>query len=164
MTIPPRLSSTRLAFYIAFIVTLAVWAGGGVFDTISSHPAWYADPVAYTRTHAEPAGTVNPWPFTTAALALTTLAALAAFARYRGPGRREVLLVLGGTFLILVVTGLYFVPTLIKLANPEALTDAQITSMSLLWMRLNVIRIAVLLALLTYSLVALIRLVRPRAN
>ncbi len=73
------------------------------------------------------------------------------------------LLVLVSTFLILVVTALYFVPTLIKLANHEALTDAQITSMSLLWMRLNGVRIVVLLALLTYSLVGLIRLVRPRA-
>jgi Domain of unknown function (DUF1772) len=157
------LTNTRLSLYIAFIVALAVWTGGGVFETISSHPAWYADPVAYTRTHAAPEGTVNPWPSTTAFLALSTLAALGAFVRYREAGRREVLLVLGATFLILVVTALYFVPTLFKLADHKALTDAQITSMSLLWMRLNMVRIVVLLALLTCSLVGLIRLVRPRA-
>ena len=157
------LTKTRLSLYIVFIVALAVWTGGGVFDSISGHPAWYADPVKYTRTYAMPEGTVNPWPFTTAAIALTTLAALAAFVRYHGPGRREVLLVLGGTLVILVATALYFVPTLIKLANHEALTDAQITSMSLLWMRLNVVRIVVLLALLAYSLVSLTRLERPRA-
>lgn len=156
-------TKTRLSLYIVFIVALAVWVGGGVFDSISSHPAWYADPVKYTRAYAPPEGTVNPWPFTTAFLALSTLAALGAFARYRGAGRREVLLVLGVTFLILVVTALYFVPTLIKLADHQALTDAQITSMSRMWMRLNGVRILVLLALLIYSQVGLIRLVRPRA-
>jgi hypothetical protein len=156
-------TNSRLSLYIAFIVALAVWAGGGVFDTISSHSAWYVDPVTYTRTSAVPEGTVNPWPFTTAALALSTLVALAAFARYRGAGRREVLLVLGGTLLILVATAFYFVPTLIELGNHEALTDAQITEMSRMWMRLNVVRIVLLLALLTYSLVGLIRLVRPRS-
>lgn len=157
-------TTTRLALYIAFIVTLAVWAGSGVFDSISSHPAWYADPATYIRTYTAPAGTVNPWPFTTAVLALATLVNLAAFARYRGVGRREVLLVLGGTFLILFATAFYFVPTLFKLASPEALTDAQITAMSRTWMQLNVIRIVALLALLTYSQVGLIRLVRPSSQ
>lgn len=164
MPIAQSLSSTRLAFYIAFIVALAVWTGSGVFESIRSHPTWYADPVAYTRTYTEPAGTVNPWPALTIVLLLTTLAALLAFLRYRGPGRREVLLVLVSTLLILVATGQYFVPTLIKLGNPEALADAQIIAMSRMWMRLNGIRIAALLALLTYSQVGLVRLVRPRAN
>jgi hypothetical protein len=110
-------------------------------------------------TYTAPEGTVNPWPFTTAALALSTLAALTVFARYRGPGRREVLLVLVGTLLILVMTAFYFVPTLIKLGNHEALTDGQITAMSRTWMQLSVARIASLIALLTFSQVGLIRLV-----
>lgn len=29
-------TKARLSFFIAFIVSLAVWVGGGVFDSISS--------------------------------------------------------------------------------------------------------------------------------
>lgn len=154
------LTSPKLAIYITFLVSLAVWVGGGVFDTLSGHPAWYANPVAFIRRPPYPEGMVNPWPFTTAILALCTLAALAAFARYRGAGRREVLIVLTGTIMVLIATGVYFVPTLVRLADHATLTDAQITSMSYRWMLLNVIRIVLLLGLLAYSLVSLLHLAR----
>lgn len=49
-------TKARLSFFIAFIVSLAVWVGGGVFDSISSHPVWYANPVSYIRTYAAPEG------------------------------------------------------------------------------------------------------------
>lgn len=156
------LSRTRATIFIAFLLALAVWVGGGVFDSISSHPAWSADPVRYIRNSAMPEGTVNPWPFTTAVLALCTLAGLAAFARYRGPGRRHALVVLAGVFAVLVVTGVYFVPTLVGLANHAALSDAQITSMSLTWIRLNVVRILLLLALFAYALAGLLRMGQAR--
>jgi hypothetical protein len=151
----------KLAVYIAFLMTLAVWVGAGVHDSISSHPGWYARPVSYVRdgrTVTIPEGGVNPWPFTTAAVAFCTLTALAAFVRHRGPGRREVLRVLTGTMTVLVATGVYFVPTLVKLGQPAALTDEQITAMSHTWMRLNVCRIVLVLALLAYGHVALVRL------
>lgn len=158
-------SRPKLAIYIAFLVALAVWLGGGVFDSISSHPAWYADPVAYVRAPAAgPEGMVNPWPFTTAALGLLTLIAIAAFARHRGAGRREVLTVLAGVFIILVATGVYFVPTLFRLEEHAKLSDAQIASMSLMWMRLNMIRILILLALFVYALIGLMRLAQPRLD
>jgi hypothetical protein len=157
-------SRTRVSLYIAFLVSLAVWVGGGVFDSISSHPAWHANPVAHVRTVTPPPGFVNPWPFTTAVVALLTLACMAAFARYRGDGRREVLLVLAGVFAILLATGLYFVPNLIRLEGHAALSDAQITSISLSWIRLNVARIIVVLGLLVYGLVGLMRLGAARAH
>ena len=106
---------------------------------------------------------LNPCPFTTMLLALCTLAGLAAFARYRGPGRREVLVVLASVFVILVATGVYFVPTLIRLGNHPALTDAQITSMSYTWMKLNIARNVVLQALIVYALIGLMRLAQARA-
>lgn len=153
-------STTKLALYIAFLLALAVWMGGGVFESIASHRAWYADPVGYTRAYAAPRGTVNPWPFTTAVLALCTLAALAAFARHRGPGRGEVLAVLATVLVVLAATGIYFVPTLFRLADHAALTDAQITSLSRTWIRLNVLRMALLLGVFAYALVGLVRLVK----
>lgn len=155
-------SNTRVSIFIAFLVALAVWFGGGVFDSLSGHPAWYADPVRVVRGSVVPEGYVNPWPLTTAVMALCTLAALAAFATYRGSGRREVLAAVLGIFAILVATGVYFVPTLMRLAQPAALSDAQITSMSLTWMRLNVIRLVLCIGLFTYGLVGLMRLAQAR--
>ncbi len=155
------MTKTRLGIYIAFLVTAAIWMGSGVFESIGSHAAWYSDPVGYTRALTQPAGTINPWPFTTAALGLCTLAALVAVARHRGSGRREALVSLGGVFVILLATGLYFVPNLIKLADHAALADSQIVEMSRTWIRLNLIRMVVLLALYVYGLVGLVRLSQP---
>jgi hypothetical protein len=159
-------SRTRISLYIAFLVALGIWSGSGVYDTIRSHPGWWSDPVAWVRAPVAPqeALSLNPWPFTTMLLALCTLAGLAAFARYRGLGRREVLVVLGSVFVILVATGLYFVPTLVRLGDHAALTDAQITSMSYRWMQLNLLRNVVLQALIVYGLVGLMRLAQARVG
>lgn len=155
---------TRISLYMAFILALGIWSGSGVYETLQSHPGWWADPVAWVRAPAGPqdAVSLNPWPFTTMLLALCTLAGLAVFARYRGPGRREVLVVLASVFVILVATGVYFVPTLVRLGNPAALTDAQITSLSYRWMQLNLLRNVVLQALIAYALVGLMRLAQAR--
>jgi hypothetical protein len=157
-------SRTRIGLFIAFLVALGIWSGSGVYDTIRGHPAWWSDPVAWVRTpmSAQEAMTLNPWPFTTMLLALCTLAGLAAFARYRGPGRQNALVVLGSVFLILVATGVYFVPTLIRLGNHAALTDAQITSMSYRWMQLNIARNVVLQALIVYGMMGLMRMAQAR--
>jgi hypothetical protein len=156
---------TRISLYVAFIVALGIWSGSGVYDTIHGHPGWWSDPVAWVRAPVAPrdALSLNPWPFTTMLLALCTLAGLGAFARYRGAGRREVLVVLTSVFVILVATGVYFVPTLYRLGNHAALTDAQITGMSYTWMRLNIARNVVLQALMVYALVGLMRLAQARA-
>jgi hypothetical protein len=155
------LSTPKLAVYLAFLLALAVWMGGGVFETIASAPAWSADPVRWVRTVVPPDGSVNPWPFTTAAMALTTLALLAAFARHRGPGRREAMVCGLVMLAVLVATGVYFVPTLMALAGHATLSDAEIVSMSHLWIRLNLARIALLLGLFVYALVGLARPSRP---
>lgn len=155
------LTTPKLTVYLLFITTLAIWLGGGVFDSLRTNLFWYLHPVASVRTVTEPEGQFNPWPLTTALLALTTLAGLSLFARYQGPGRRTVLGVLISTFLILLVTGLYFVPTLIKLAQPTQLSDAQIIGMSRTWVSLNLIRMALLLGIFFYALLGLMQLVRP---
>lgn len=151
----------RAAVYILFLVSLSIWVGGGVFDSISSHPAWHADPVAYVRGPAPPRGVVNPWPYTTGLLALATLMSLLVFVPARGPGRREVLVANGAVVLVLIATAVYFVPVLSQLAHPERLSDPQITSLSLMWIRLNVLRQVFLLGVLTYALIGLMRLSGP---
>lgn len=158
------LTRTRFVLYLTFIVTLAIWFGAAVHDSISGHPVWYPDPVAWVRAPMPPGpGTVNAWPFTTAALGLSTLAGLAAFARYRGDGRGQVLVILGVTLAVLVATGVYFVPTLGVLADHASLTDADVIRISRQWMQFNVIRLVSLLWLLIQSLRTLVTLTRqPR--
>ena len=158
------LTNTRLAIYIMFIVALAIWTGAGIHDTIGSHTAWFANPVAYIQSSAAPDGAVNPWPYTTGLLVLCTLAAMAAFLPYRGLGRRQMIFVLAVITVILVATGAYFVPTLMKLGNHATLGEEQIISMSRTWIRLNIARQILLVALLIYSLVLLTRMssARPR--
>ncbi len=150
----------RTASYLTFLVALSIWVGGGVFDSIGSHFAWYSDPVAYVRGYAITKGTINPWPFTTAFLALTTLISIIVFARARVPGRRQVLIANAAVVLVLIATGVYFVPTLVKLGNHAQLTDASIITLSQTWVLMNLLRLAFLLALLAYALVALMRLSR----
>ncbi len=155
------MSTTRQTIYIIFLIALSIWFGGGVFDSVSGHFAWYADPVSYVRGSVVPEGMVNPWPFTTAFLALATLVSIAAFAFARHPGRRAVLVANSCVVLALIATGVYFVPVLIKLGDPAQLTDPEIISYSQTWIRLNLVRLVFLLVVFAYALVALMRLGSP---
>ena len=152
-------SRLQVSLFIFFVVALAVWVGGGVFLAIATHAHWYSQPVEYIRSASASAtaGEVNPWPITTAIIALATLSGLVAFARYRGPGRREALGSMTVVLVVLVATFAYFVPTLLKFAKPEILSDAQIVSMSRTWVVANLVRIASLLGVLILSQVALLR-------
>ncbi|HWI19632.1 MAG TPA: hypothetical protein VNT81_17890 [Vicinamibacterales bacterium] len=152
------LTTTRLYMFIAFVLALATWTGAALHETIGSHPGWYSQPVRHVREAATAPGTINAWPFTTTFLLVTTLAAGIAFAGYRGPARVGVLVILAATAAILAATLAYFVPTLMRLANHAALSDAEIVSMSMTWMAVNLARLATLLVLVVSSLIVLRRL------
>ena len=156
------MAETRLVIFRIFILVLALWTGAGVFYFINGNVAWYSQPVAWVRAaHPQP-GSINPWPIMTALVALATLLSLAVFAFSRGPGRREALIILSVTVVILIATGVYFVPRLILIFERTAtLTDAQLIDLSRAWVRWNVLRIVVLIGLLYYGLVALGRMTRP---
>lgn len=156
------LTNARLAIYIFFVVMLGLWSGAGIHDSLSLHSGWYADPVRFVRTVNPPPGYVNPWPYTTGLLIAATLATLAAFARFRGDGRRDVLLVLALTIVIILSTMVYFVPTVVRLDSPETMTDADIISASHLWIETNAVRMVTLVVLLAWSLVALKRMAGNR--
>jgi hypothetical protein len=158
------MTRTQSVLYLTFIVTLAIWFGAAVHDSIGGHPVWYADPVAWVRAPIPVPSPMNAWPFTTAALGLSTLAALASLARYRGDGRGQVLVVLGVTLAVLVATGTYFVPTLGVLADHAALTDAEVVRISRQWMQFNGVRLVILLWLLIQSLRTLVTLSRHRRH
>lgn len=136
-----------------YTVLLGVWTGSGVHDTLSSHFAWWADPVAW---YARPAwdGLANPWPFTTMALLLATLVAGVVAFRWRGPGRKAALFSLGGTALILVATLAWFVPEL-GLMGSGQLDAAGLISHGRTWIVLNAVRLVLLVAVLWSALLAL---------
>ena len=156
------LTPFRRAAFQAFIVALGIWTGAGVHDTLTNHFGWWADPVAHVRGRVPTPGLVNPWPFTTAILALLTLIGLATFARQKGDTRRALMVVFGGTFLVLLATGLYFVPQLGLFRPDTTLSDAEIIKYSRDWIGYNAVRLVVLITLFYYALSTLARLAARR--
>jgi hypothetical protein len=141
-----------------FVLLLGIWTGAGIHDSISNHFAWHADPVAFA---ARPilAGMINPWPFTTMALMLATIAGGVATWRYRGVGRRDALVALGGAALIIIATLAWFVPQLgLMFASNSGLTEAEFIAHSRMWITLNAVRQLLLVVLFWYALLALGRI------
>lgn len=149
----------RAAFRI-FVLLLGIWTGSAFHETAATSFAWHADPVAWASRPAWP-GLVNPWPFSTMALLLATLAAGIAAWRDRGPGRQAALVATGGTALILAATLAWFVPQLgVMFGEGGTLDDAALVARSRTWIMLNLVRFAALIALFFTALVALGRIGR----
>jgi hypothetical protein len=156
------LTPFRRAVFQAFIISLGIWTGAGIHDSLMNHFAWWADPVAYVRERAVTPGLVNPWPFTTALLGLLTLTGLASFARYKGEAKPGLMIVFGGTFLVLLATGTYFVPQLGLFGPDTTLSDADIIKHSKNWVGFNAVRLVVLIALFYSALSTLARMAARR--
>lgn len=150
-----RISAVRF-----FALALVLWTGAGLHESISNHFGWWADPVAYAAAPSPP-GLVNAWPFTTIVLLLATIAAAVCVRGYRGPGKREAVIALGGAGLVLVATLGFFVPQLGVLADPAIAPDALVAA-SRRWITLNMLRTVVLLILGWNALIALGRFAPER--
>ena len=146
--------------FILFVLLLGIWTGSGFHDTVATNSGWYADPVAYAN-HPPLPEAINPWPISTMLLLLATLAAAVALWRHRGPGRREGLIAVAGTALVLVATLAWFVPKLGVMAG-GTLSDAELVSLARIWISLNVARLLLLIGLFYYALLALTRLAPAR--
>jgi hypothetical protein len=155
------MSTFGLVAFRIFVLLLGIWTGSGLHDSLSNHFAWYADPVGWA---ARPVveGMVNPWPFSTMLLLVATIVAAVIMRRYRGPGRREALIAIAGTALILVATLAWFVPQL-GLMGGGTLSDAQQIAHAHRWIALNAVRQLLLIALFYEGLVALGMIVRRDA-
>ena len=143
--------------YRIFVLLLGIWTGSGIYDSLSNHFAWHADPAAYANRPTLP-GMFSPWPFSTLLLLIATIVAAIVLWRYRGAGRREALAVIGGTALILVATLAWFVPELGRMFGDPPMTGAELVSHSRAWIALNAVRIVALVILFYYALVALGRI------
>lgn len=148
------------AAYRSFVFLLGIWTGAGIHDSLTNHFAWYADPAAYANRPTLP-GMFSPWPFTTLLLLIATLAAGIAVWRYRGAGRREALVPIGGTALILAATLAWFVPELGRMFGDPPMTGAELVDHSRTWIGLNAVRIVLLIGLFYHALGTLGRMAAP---
>lgn len=142
--------NNKINLFLVYLTLSAIWLGAAFHDTFYSNYAWFTDPVThieFTTTHIVP-GALNPWPFSTMALLIFTIISFFLFRKYYGPGKRELNISIIGTFIILVITLVYFVPTLGKIFGDKGLYDAEsLISMSRLWVILNLIRFFILVYL-----------------
>ncbi|HEX8512471.1 MAG TPA: hypothetical protein VF688_05130 [Allosphingosinicella sp.] len=157
------MSAFGRAAYRIFVFLLGIWTGAGIHDSLTSHFAWHADPVAYANRPTLP-GMFSPWPFTTLLLLLATVAAAIVLRRLRGPGRREALAAVAGTALILVVTLAWFVPELGRMFGDPPMTGAELVAHSRTWIALNAVRIVALVGLFYCALLGLGRMAGPLAG
>jgi hypothetical protein len=155
------ITKTKLNLLITYLVILAIWLGSAFHDSFYSNYTWYMDPIThidFTTTHIVP-GSLNPWPFSTMAVLIITIISFFLFRKYNGPGKREVNTSILGTFILLVITFAYFVPTLGKIFGEKGIYDAEsLISMSRTWVILNVIRFIILLYLFISGLRGLMKL------
>jgi apolipoprotein N-acyltransferase len=150
-----------LTAYRIFVLALANLLGGGIHSTIQRGPGWFSDPVRWVRGGVERPGSVHPFFMTSGLLFITSVVALALLWRYRGAGRRGVLVTLLGSLAVLAITFSYFVPTSNAIfAEPARLSDAQIIFDSRLWVPLDVLRQLIMTGFLYLSLVTLGRVER----
>jgi uncharacterized membrane protein len=141
-----------------FVLLLGIWTGSGIHDSVAGHFAWYANPLGWAERPSVP-GMVNPWPFSTLLLLLATIVAAFAVWRHRGSGRREAMIAIIGTALILVATLGWFVPELGRMfADDSTYTPGQVVAHSRTWIILNAVRIAASVVLFWYALISLGRI------
>ena len=152
------MSGFGLNAYRIFVLLLGIWTGSGIHDSLSNHFAWHADPVGWAN-RPPIDGIVNPWPFSTLLLLIATIVAGIVGWRYRGAGRREAVVALAGTFLILVATLAWFVPELGRMAG-GTLSDPEQIGHARTWIAANAIRIVLLIGLFYSGLAALSRIGR----
>ena len=141
------ITKTKINLYIIYLFFLAIWIGSAFHDTFSTNYTWYSDPITYinyTTEHNIPGG-ISPWPFSTMLLMISAIIAMVAFRRYTDHGKKEVMISLTGTLIIIAITLIYFVPTLGKVFGvPNQHSNESLISMSRIWVILNIIRFFVL--------------------
>jgi hypothetical protein len=132
-----------------FVINLGVACGAGLYESRITVPLWLSfSPKTGYRWNAEAARQANVgirfWVFvTTVPLSLFTLASLVAVFWTRDPVRSWWLGSVLAELVSRVMTGAYFIPTMIKLMGNDDPTDSRAAAKALQWARLAYIRLAV---------------------
>ena len=161
------MTKTKLTLYLVFLLFQAIWLGSGFHSSVSSNGTWYSDPLTHIHhqvTYPVP-GEMNAWPISTGLLAISTLVCVLLFFKYKESGRTHAFIAIYGTLVLIIVTFLYFVPTLGKIFGDTGLhSDEELISLSRQWVILNCIRLAILTGLFITALLGLSRFPRLSSN
>ncbi len=157
------ITKTKINFYITYLLFLAIWLGSAFHSKFSTNYTWYVDPITHinhTTEYITP-GIINPWPFSTMLLLIFTIIALFMFKNYNGLGKKEVMISLIGTLVILAITFIYFVPTLGKIfGDNNQYNNQSLIKMSRMWVILSFVRFIIIVFLFLWGLRGLRKLNR----
>jgi len=141
-----RLNNLLLALgAISFITVI----GGAVYEHLAFVPQWAAAPPTSLALLQGPYG-MRPERFWMPIHPVTLLLMIAALvANWRTVRRRAMSMALGGYTLVLIITGIYFVPELLAITGtPYADTvDAGLQTRAARWETLSIVRLVFLVAL-----------------
>ena len=141
------ISAERIFLWL-FILLFGIQLGAGLYETLVIVPLWSASPPQSVwewnaLRNASPQFAVNSgkrfWIFVTPAVGVLSVAALLSGWGTPWEHRKWLLVATLTSFIMVVITFVYFVPSLIKLmsATPDAANAAQIGAKANLWRILN---------------------------
>src|SRR5689334_17907533 len=150
------ISAERISLWL-FIVLLSIQLGAGLYETLVVVPLWSASPPQSVwgwnaLRNAHPQFAIDSgrrfWIFITPTVGLLSLAALLTGWRAPWEHRKWLLAATLTAFMMVVITFLYFVPSLIELmkARPNDVNAGQIAGKARLWVMLNWVRVLALIA------------------
>ncbi len=159
------MTGLKLIFYKLYLFFLSIWLGAGLYQALAFNQSWYDDPLAYVdHLTAYPVpGAINPIPVLTILLAVFTVFSLILLLGYHGSGKKTSFISLGGMFIVLLATYIFYVPTSGKIFEGSgSYSNDQIVSMSKSWVLLDYLRQLMVIFLYFMGLVALARFRSPR--
>jgi hypothetical protein len=132
------------------VISLGIQTGAGLFETRVLVPLWASSPpqsvLAYLAVTIRPDSGHRLWIFLTPLTGIISLLNLVAALLYAGPARTWWLFAASSALLVIIVTFAYFIPVLLRLPDAAKMPAAQLTRMVRLWVRLNWLRFAILVA------------------
>jgi hypothetical protein len=144
-----------------FVINLGIVVGAGLYESRITVPQWIRfSPESGYLWNAAAAREADVgrrfWAFvSTVPLTLLTLASLAAAWSAHGPVRPWWLLAAAAALADRIMTGAYFIPTMIKLTSSHPLPEARVVSMGLRWKRAGYLRLATVMVAWLAALKAL---------
>lgn len=147
----------KTIFLILGSIGFILITGAALYEHIAVVPGWSAAPPKSLAMFQGEYG-LNPAPFWMMIHPVTMLLLIIALIlNWKNPRRKNILITLVSYFIILVITSIYFVPTLLEVTQtPYADTvDETLVARSSMWETLSLVRLIILLGLAGYLLAAL---------